>query len=238
MMGVFLLCLAGAAGATLTTIGTATYSGSDYKLIWDDDNNGKSVVWLDYTNGLTTWANQTAWASGLGAVLTINLDSGYFVTWDDPNWRLPSTVDGPYVFGYDGTTTGGYNITTSEMGHLYYQELGNLGYMATDGSFPQPGWGLANTGGFDNLQSWWYWSGTEYSAVLVLDCAWNFNMDRENQHYGHEVFNNGYGLALRGGQVDGQVAAPTPIPAPVLLLGTGLLGLMPMIRQKKGSRCR
>ena len=32
------------AQGTQITIGTATYIGSDYNLIWDDDNNGNSVV--------------------------------------------------------------------------------------------------------------------------------------------------------------------------------------------------
>ncbi|MCP4368694.1 MAG: hypothetical protein GY797_11375, partial [Deltaproteobacteria bacterium] len=113
------------AQAGLTTIGTAAYGGSDYNLIWDDNNNGNSVVWLDYTNDLTDWQSQKDWALGLGSAITsYNIDPGYAVTWADADWRLPTTVDGPYVFGYDGTTTGGYNITNSEMGHLYYDELG------------------------------------------------------------------------------------------------------------------
>jgi hypothetical protein len=46
--------------ATLTTTGTATHNGSNYNLIWDDDNNGNSVVWLDYTNDALTWSEQNA----------------------------------------------------------------------------------------------------------------------------------------------------------------------------------
>ena len=139
-------------------------------------------MWLDYSNmgpkgWGTTWAEQTAWADGLGAVLTINLYSEYSVTWDDPNWRLPSTVDGPFVVGDDGTTTGGYNVTSSEMGHLYYTELGNLGYDATDGTHPQPGWGLANTGDFDHLLPRSYWSGTEYAAISEIALVWKISMD-------------------------------------------------------------
>ena len=38
--GLFMLGMAVMAHASLTTIGTATYKGSDYNLIWDDDNNG------------------------------------------------------------------------------------------------------------------------------------------------------------------------------------------------------
>ncbi len=145
----------------LITIGTATYSGSNYNLIWDDDNNGNSVVWLDYTNRVRNWTNQNAWASGLNGVLTYNIDPGYAITWAADDWRLPTTVDGQFEWGYDGTTTAGYNITTSEMGHLFYTELGNFGYYDTSGNFRSGNYGLLNTGDFQNLESSIYWSGTE-----------------------------------------------------------------------------
>jgi hypothetical protein len=51
------------AGATLTTIGTATYGGSDYNLIYEDD---QLLVWLDLTKDEDTWENQLNWASELG----------------------------------------------------------------------------------------------------------------------------------------------------------------------------
>ena len=57
--------LSGAANAALTTIGTATYLNNDYKLIYEDDNNGQGLIWLDYTNGLNNWESQINWAAGL-----------------------------------------------------------------------------------------------------------------------------------------------------------------------------
>ena len=56
--GLIMLCMAGMAHAIFTTIGTATYGGSDYNLIWNDDNNGNLVVWLNYTNDDTNWTSQ------------------------------------------------------------------------------------------------------------------------------------------------------------------------------------
>ena len=211
--GLFILTIAGSANATLTTIGTATYDGSDYKLIWDDDNNGNSVIWLDYTNGGkgTTWSWQKSWAAGLDAQLTYNIDAAYNVSWDDPAWRLPSTVAG---------STGGYNITTSEMGHLYYTELGNLGYYDTSGNY-QAGWGLNNTGDFDNLIAWWYWSGTESAGYP--DYAWIFSTIDGNQPFDYKNTRY-YGLAVRSGQVSNE-SAPVPEPSTVLFLSMGLLGL-------------
>ncbi len=225
----FLLLATGPANATLITIGTATYGGSDYNLIWDDDNNGNSVIWLDYTHSKANWANQVDWASGLDASLTYNIDSAYSVTWDDAAWRLPTTVDGTYQYGYDGTTTAGYNITTSEMGHLYYEELGNLGVFNTSGNV-QSGYGLTNTGDFDNLVASWYWSGTEYANNPVH--AWNFFMDGGSQFTN---FKNGddYGLAVRSGQVS--AVDPIPEPCTMLLLSMGLVSLAGYGRKKRIS---
>lgn len=76
----------GVAQATLTNIGTATYNGSTYNLIWDDDNNGNSIVWLDYSNRpgidiMTKWNFQMEWAAGLGSAITDIQTPGYNVIW-------------------------------------------------------------------------------------------------------------------------------------------------------------
>ena len=227
--GLFLLIMTGLAQATLTTIGTATYDGSDYNLIWDDNNNGNSIVWLDYTNLEANWTAQNDWAAGLDSSLSYNINPVYTVAWDDAAWRLPDTVDGVWQYGYDGTTTAGYSITTSEMGHLYYTELGNLGYYDTSGNVPQSGWGLNNTGDFDNLTEDWYWSGTEYAGDTSL--AWTFNMHKGTQNYSKKDFYD-CGLAVRSGEVS---AAPVPEPGTMLLFSTGLAGLAVLRRKRKGS---
>ncbi len=221
--------ITGVANATLVTIGTAGYSGSNYNLIWDNDDD---LVWLDYTHALDDWSDQVAWADSLNisGVLEIDLLDGYTVVWETndekiSSWRLPMTVDGIWEYGYDGTTTGGYNITSSEMGHLFYEELGNLGYYDTSGN-SQSGWGLQNTGDFDNLNASWYWSGTEYENTT--DCAWNFFMYHGDQNV-YRKYDRGYGLAVRSGQVS---ASSVPEPGTVFLLGLGLLGFSGLSRRK------
>ncbi len=201
--------IVGNVSASLTTIGTATYMGSEYNLIYEDDSIDGGLVWLDYTNSTATWQNQVNWASGLGSNLTVNLYSGYTTDIDwGVGWRLPLTQDQTYGYGSAG----------SEMGHLWYESLGNLGFIATDGTYPQPGWGLVNMADFNNLQSDSYWSGTEHSTLP--DNAWELEFSHGYQiHPAKDV--SLYALAVRPGQV-----SAVPIPSAIWLLGTGLAGLV------------
>jgi hypothetical protein len=185
----------------ITWLQDASYgAGSAY----DDGSNT--------TDGFMTWNNAVAWADQLEY-------QGY------KDWRLPTTVDGPYVFGYDGTTTGGYNITSSEMGYMYYVNLGNLGYIATDGTNPQPGWGLTNTGPFNNLQPNLYWSGTEYGSSP--GDAWVFYLYNGSQS---NVYKDG-GIYQCAWAVRPGDSAPVPVPPAVYLLGSGLIGIMGIRRK-------
>jgi len=224
--GLFMFGTVGMANASLTTIGTAQFggTGTEYNLIWDNDNNGNSVVWLDYSSAQTNWATQNAWAAGLDAVLSISLD-GYRVDWDDNSWRLPATADGTSNYQNDVNNPAYYSITSSELGHLYYEELGNLGRFDANG-ISQSGFGLQNTGDFNNIIDFWYWSGTEYASNTAN--AWMFYTGDGRQISYGKGYDVVYGLALRNGQV-----TATPIPGAAWLLCSGLAGLVGLKRKKK-----
>jgi len=209
----------GNANATLEVIGTASYLGINYNLIYEDD---QGLVWLDYTKGYAFWGNQVTWAAGLNGagVLTYNLNPGISVSWVG-DWRLPSTD--PSVayyagYGYSGpdqtgkySYAGGYNMTNSEMGYLYYESLMNKAFQATDGTYPQPGWGLTNTAPFNNLKTdRYYWSGTEFflDGTPPYIGGWLFGFEGGVQGYGTKSYDC-YALAVRSGDVS---FAPVPEP--------------------------
>lgn len=199
--------------ADLVTIGTATYEGSSYNLIYDADAPMGSIVWLDYTNGPSTWFGQINWASELNTAITsYNIYPAYTVTWNG-SWRLPSAGANPQ---------GGYDQTTSELGHLYYEELGLKNF--EDRGFVPVSNDELNALNFGNLIASNYWYSTE--DIDYPDKAWLFNTIYGGQgtYVKTAAF---YALAVHNAQV-----STVPIPGAIWLLGSGLLGFVAVRKRK------
>ncbi len=216
------LILTGAVGlcqASLIHIGMAYYNDGNsntgaYNLIYDDV---QQITWLDYTHERTNYEDQVSWAESLNesGELAYVFFQGVSMIWTG-DWRLPATVDGPFNYGYDGTTIGGYNITTSEMGYLFHTALGNLSYRGLDGTYQDES-GLKNKGPFINLTTHQYWSDTQ--SGYTADSAWSFYF---GLGYQADV-NTGvesYGIAVRSGYLS------TPLPGGFCLFCAGLISLV------------
>ncbi|MBU1053370.1 MAG: DUF1566 domain-containing protein [Proteobacteria bacterium] len=207
VLGVILLVFASISSAdSLEVIGTASYLGNSYNLIYEDD---QGLVWLDYTSSANTWQNQVNWASELNTlgVLSYNLNPGISLSWDG-DWRLPSAGSNPLY---------GYNQTTSEMGHLYYTSL------------LKPAFGpLGDTSPFDNLQANEYWSGTTEDSLS----AWYFNFYYGGLQGTVAKWYGDYALAVRPGEVS---AVPIPGAIWLLGSGLiGLVGVKRNVRRRRG----
>jgi hypothetical protein len=189
-------------------------------------------------NGRMNWSTANAWAAGL----TLGGVSGWRLPTVSPingstfdrSWSNNATTDRGYAPTTTDGTDGGWrdasNTPVSEMGHMYYVTLGNLGQCTPDDADPsscveQPGWGLTNTGPFDDVQTGNYWSGKEFDS----DDAWGFNIffggyqgfDRQGVSH--------YAWAVRAGDVP----AVVPVPAAAWLFGSGLIGLIGIARRRK-----
>lgn len=232
--GVITLALSVGAGATPLALEGRTITGApvaatDPAAVFEYDPN-LNITWLRNwnVNSAQTWTTQVAWAAGL----TVGTFTG---------WRLPFITDTGTPgcdFSYSGGTDCGYNVQTasgstvySEMAYLWYDELGNLAYCppgnatCTGAGVPQSGWGLMNTGPFENMQPNQYWSGTEYAPDTRG--AWVFNTLLGFQGLGGKL-NPSYAVAVR----PGDVAAAIPEPGTLMLL-LGAAGALAAIRRRR-----
>jgi hypothetical protein len=188
-------------------------------MIYDDELD---ITWLQdwYQSGTAmNWNTAVAWAGDL-------VHGGF----DD--WRLPALIDtgNPGCDpSYAGGTDCGYNVLTksgdtvfSEIAHLWYVTLGNRGRCdpaasTTNSCVVQPGWGLAYTGPFTNMQHAvsYYWFGQQYSPGPLG--AWYFTVNDGRQGIEEQSYPR-YAVAVRPGDVS---AIPEPPAGVLMMLGLG-----------------
>ena len=119
----------------------------------DYDNGTYTLTTADFnpSNGTMTWWGAQAWANNLSL-------GGY------TDWTLPTTVPAQY----------GLNQTGSQMGDLFYNQLGGVANNSITTTHN------ANYNLFSNVQSYVYWSSSEYAPNP--NNAWNFNTNNGNQN--------------------------------------------------------
>lgn len=181
------------AGALLAFAGTAQAA------LQDRDLDGDSVFDAFYDTELDiTWLGNADVNGAMDWDTAVAWADGFsFAGYDD--WRLPIS-----------DTCAGYNCTGSEMGHLWYVELGN-----------PAGGPMTNTGKFQNLQSFYYWSGTEYAPDTSY--GWYFRTADGSQSAVNKSTHLFYALPVRPGDVP---VVPEPQTHALLLAGLGVLALL------------
>jgi len=113
---------------------------------------------------------------------------------------------------------------------MFYQNLGNTGYYDSTGTSTGCTGAdlcLTNTGPFDNLESYVYWSAVGYAPGSNI--AWAFNPFNGFQDLFDKDFEF-YAWAVRSGDV---TASAVPEPSVVLLMASGLLGMVSLRKKRE-----
>ena len=197
-----LIALSGAAQAALVNRGCG--------MIYDTTRN---ITWLANmnVNGLMNWGTATAWAN--------NLVYGGF-----SDWRLPTLNPADTTCSSNFNPLGGFptqyfgtGCTGGELSGLFVTDLGNK---ANESVLNQVGDTLeqiANLALFSNVQSNFYWSGTEYARLPTR--AWNFSTTDGKQSDVYYKDNGFYAVAVRPGDVAASVPEPQTLALALLALG-------------------
>ncbi|MBT9540386.1 DUF1566 domain-containing protein [Thiobacillus sp.] len=193
------LMLAGTANAALHDRGSGLIYDDEQNITWLQDANYAKTSGYD-ANGVMVWNEAMVWASSLsyGGV------SG---------WRLPTTTqpDSGCASQLAGGQGYGGGCTASELGHLFYLDLGGVDGQSIVTTHN------ANFNLFQNIQTEFYWSETEYNASQ----AWNFYMTNGYQYADNKFEpNSRYAWAVRDGDV---AAIPEPETYVMFLAGLGLV---------------
>ena len=204
----------GAAQASLLDRGSGMIYDDALNLTWLKDANYSKTSGYD-ADGLMTWAEADTWAR------TLNISG---IT----GWRLPATVD----FGNDGcnwsepwlghgSTDCGYSVSddSSEMAHLFHITLQNNAWNTYPWASNEAN-GLLNTGIFDNIQPYFYWSETVYALPPDSRRFFSFGTGLQRQAPLYENMSI-YAWAVR----DGDVAIPEPGSAVLMGLAIGVLAV-------------
>ena len=211
-----MVAMAGTAQAALIDRGGGMIFDSTRNITWLADMNYAKTQWdtsggtQGDSDGFMSWAAATAWAD--------NLVYGGF---DD--WRLPTLNPADTTCSASLTPGGGFpnqyfgtGCTGGELSGLFVTDLGNKPYESVLNQTGDTAEQIANLALFSNVQSAFYWSGTDYAPLPSR--AWEFYSNGGFQFIS-EKGDVMYAVAVRPGDVTSSVPEPQTLALALLALG-------------------
>jgi hypothetical protein len=210
-----IVAMTGAAHAALIDRGGGMIYDTTRNITWLADMNYASTSGYATTNAGGTGSNQILAGGRMGWDAAVAwADQLVFGGFSD--WRLPTLNPA------DASCTGGFgvglgfNCTGGELSGLFVTDLGNKAGESVLNQVGDTAEQIANLALFSNVQSFGYWSGTEFAPNPSL--AWNFFTNLGGQSLGGK-FNALSAVAVRPGDVTASVPEPQTLALVLLALG-------------------
>jgi len=227
-----LLMVSGAQGALVSVLGGQAVYDTDLNISWIGNANlaASNTFGLPANTLLGTYPGDTSGVDGLiNANLTMNSSFNGTMNWPGAmfwidamnaanylgvnDWRLPTTTQPDPTCSIQTSDVPpqgfGFGCTGSELGHL-------INVDGISDSSPGP---------FTNVQPSAWWSGTEFAPNPAA--AWRAGVGNGHQGAVGKV-NLSFAWAVHPGNI-----GAVPIPAAVWLFGSGLIGLVGLVRHKR-----
>jgi hypothetical protein len=213
------VALSGAAQAALIDRGGGMIYDTTRNITWLSDMNyaqtsGHTGAGVN-ANGSMNWTAAAAWADNL-------VYGGY------SDWRLPTLNAADTSCSANFNPGGGFptqyfgtGCTGGELSGLFVTDLGNKANESVLDQLGDTAEQIANLALFSNVQSYVYWSGTEYAPEPSI--AWNFGTGGGTQSSINKSLAM-YAVAVRRGDVTASVPEPQTLALVLLALGATVVG--------------
>ena len=224
-----MLALSGAAQSALINRGGGMIYDTTANITWLADMN------YAYTSGYaasgvapgSTWDENTIWTDGRMGWAAARSWADNLVYGGFSDWRLPTvnTSDTTCNNSYDagpgfGLQYYGYNCMGGELSRLFVAELGNKAGESVLDQTGDTAEQIANLALFSNVQSYDYWSGTEYAPDT--NDAWHFHTNDGLQTNDVKPIAL-YAVAVRPGDVAASVPEPQTLALALMALGGAMV---------------
>lgn len=224
-------------------------------------DRGNGLLYDNVLN--VTWLQDANYAKTSGYSATGQMDWNSANTWAAnlnyqgiTGWRLASNtpINGSFFdlrsITYNGSTDTAVNIVSpySELAYMYSVNLGLKASYSTTGA-NQPNYGIFGNGTYNglnvdsfgqnnvglvhNLQSYMYWSGSDFTLFPSIIAPFPSN----RYAWSFDTFDGGQGFNDKSSQYSAWAVHPgdvsaVPVPGAVWLFGSGLIGLLSFNRRK------
>jgi len=221
------------AAAALVVQSNGTVYDSDRNIYWLQNANlaasntlGVSGIIQGPINaGMMYFATAQSWLAALNAANYLGFS----------DWRMPTTLQpdatcssqAPYAPPI-GTLSYGFGCAGGELGHIFYTEFGALAEKNLSSG------NASEVGKFSNIQNFSYWSSTENTAAPGSYWVFDFNVGA--QSWAGKADYEMYVWPVRNGGATSPEPLPVPEPGTLLMLATGLLGVLAASRRRRERR--